>query len=270
MTNEINPSATEKPGSPFLVKFFRILLRFLLVLIVGTGLGVLVYYGVPSLYRDFIQPVRLNTQQIADLEDQLALQKEGFREQLDDVQSRLAEAEGRLTVHNEQIAELQAQQASTLENLTAMDEEIQALDQLRDDLADLAQGLADAEAESGRLEESFVARQIPLEAFSRDLETLRAMELITHARLWITQLNFGRAAEDLERAQAALEWVQEQADEVEQEVLQNALERLGRAMTDLEKRPTIASDDLESIWELLNTLLTPPASDLEPDLEAES
>ena len=212
MTDEINPTTPENPGSPFLVKAFRFLLRFFLVLIIGTGLGALVYYGVPSLYRDFIQPVRLNTQRIADLENQLTLQQDTSREQLEAVQSRLAEAEGRLTIQNEQIVELQAQQASNVESLAAMEENRRALDQLQDDLDDIAQGLVDVKAESERLEESFVTRQIPLEAFSRDLETLRAMECITHARLWISQANIGRAAEDLERAQTALEWVLAEAD----------------------------------------------------------
>src|SRR3990172_7712868 len=56
----------------FAARGARFLLRLLFVLMVGLGLGLAVYFGVPAVYRKYVEPVQANTERLAEVEAALA------------------------------------------------------------------------------------------------------------------------------------------------------------------------------------------------------
>jgi len=77
--------------------FFSFLLRFLFVLVVGTLLGLGLYYGVPALYRSWVLPVRKNTARVAALEFRLDHEQTQRQEEDLAMQTRVAKLEIAMT-----------------------------------------------------------------------------------------------------------------------------------------------------------------------------
>src|SRR3972149_4576283 len=63
----------------FAARVARFLLRLLFVLMVGLGLGLAVYFGVPAVYRKYVEPVQANTERLAEVEAALAAYQEQSR-----------------------------------------------------------------------------------------------------------------------------------------------------------------------------------------------
>ena len=89
-------------------RFLRLVLRIVVLLILGIGIAVGAWYGLPKLYRDFIAPVQENQQRLDQLEASLETSGEMIDTQIAQVGDRLVELEGRLAVQAEEIAALQA------------------------------------------------------------------------------------------------------------------------------------------------------------------
>ena len=106
------PSSTS--GSPVLKaigNFFKFLLRFLFVLVIGVLIGVGVYYGIPWLYRSLVQPVQQNTLKLAALEQRLDQEQSRLQNESHALQERIAALEVEVTKLKEQSA-VQAQDFS--------------------------------------------------------------------------------------------------------------------------------------------------------------
>lgn len=234
--------ATRGPGA-WLHRARRVALRLLLAVILGIALGAAAFYGVPALYQDFIQPRQSNAQRLSDLEEAVRQEHELDRQERASLALRLSQLETRL-------AALQAQadaQARELDLLANMPGRAARLEQ------DIEQALADIAA----LQDALGAADAPSQRLARQLQLVRAMELITRARLWLVQSNFGLAADEIDSARQALEALVATAPAEEAARLRPIADRLAMALTNVETAPVVAADDLEIAWKLLVAATAP-------------
>ncbi len=235
-------------------RIFGFFLRLIFVILIGVGIGVGAYYGIPALYRDFIQPIQTNTQRISALEENLASVQVDIREKQSFFSKGIADVEGEVASQREELSAINAQGEglktsvdeiqSELERIQSLSERIQALE---GDLEDLGERL-------NTLETAVEEDNPPIEEIRRQIQLIRVMELVTRARMWLIQDNFGEAKDDLAVAKEALEILEaNQGDET----LAPIIERLDQILFEISLSPVIAADDLEIVWQLLILATTP-------------
>ncbi len=232
-------------------RFLGFLLRIIVVLILGIGLGAAAYYGIPKLYRDFIAPVQENSQRLDQLEQDLASSNEMIQTQMDRLDERLVDIEGRLAVQAEDLSALDAR----VERLRSLQDEhadeVSALALLPDNVGEVELtilGLADRIDE---LEAELSALGIPAHQFQYQLQLVRTMSLLTRARVSLIHDNLGLASEDISAAADVLNAMLEQGTPEEIDTLESIVKRLELALDDVRQSPVIAADELEIAWKLL-------------------
>ncbi len=216
------PSFGERVG-----RFFRFLLRLVLLLIVLSLLGIALYILIPELYQRYIRPLERNTADVQELRSRL----EESEQQLADLQTRLEtnetvqnEDEQSLNDLDERLSDIETEINARTESLTAL-EEMQAETQEKN------------EAASAELQ--------------REIEVLKAMELLSRARLFMYQSNFGLAQQDIKIARDVLSEVQPDAPDARAEELDIVILRLDMTLSNLPDFPVAASDDLDIAWQIL-------------------
>lgn len=233
------------------LKVIRVLLRLIFVVLLGIGLGAAAFYGGPALYRNFVEPVQQNSRRIVELEQELAQLRQEARQQSADQAARMGELEGDLAALQESLAALESRTEALEQDLAAQQETLDRLEALTRRVQALERDLGRTQDAVGELGLTLESRTTPAEVLARRLQLLRAMELVTRARLWLIQDNLGQAAEDVAQARDIVAAVIEGAPEEEAEALQPILDRLDQVLEDVRTAPLVAADDLEVAWELL-------------------
>jgi len=261
-----SPAAPQKPG--FFVRLLRFLVRLFLATLLGIGLGAVLFFGIPALYREFIQPVRDHTVQLRLLEvgqTSAATQTAG---QIFDLSARLENLEAQSDANKAAAAELRTLQtavssaeSSISAQATSSAEQLNALATL-----DVGQQKAQASIENSKQIlidsiDSLDARMNALEtvqakaAASQELtdqvRLLRAMQLVLRAEFYLGDNNYGLAAQDIA---SALGLLNEIAPTLPAGQAADALEAAGyleSALVDLPDRPVTANAKLQTAWQVL-------------------
>ncbi len=230
------PAAKSGPTLGQRVKrFFVILLRTLLTLMIAAVIGTALYFGVPYIYEKYILPVQENTEQLAALQTRQAqseLAIAGLQARLDAMETAQATAnlDGRVSTLEEQIA-AHTQRLAVLEAM-------QSALQTRADVTNVE-----------------LARQVKL---------LKSMELLSRARMFLYQSNFGMARQDIQMARALLIEVQPDAPASLADDLTEILYRLDLTLSNLPNFPVAARDDLDIAWQVLLAGLPPEEATATP------
>ncbi len=234
-----------------IVTIFRFLLRIAVVISFGIILGAGAYLGIPAFYRDFIKPVQTNTQQFEALKKELGSTQEDVHDQANTVDEIYGLIEGSLAQQSETISELSAQIAGMDLRITDLEfkvEEVIGWERRLENIDETLGQLGSQVEEFGvKLEEL----DSPSDRLARQVQLIKAMELITRARYWFIQDNLGKAREDIEIAREVAQAVLNEEQESEVEILTAIVERLDLAIIALELTPVVAADDLEIVWQLL-------------------
>lgn len=251
------PSASAD-GPSFWRRALGVILRVLLVVLIGVGLGVGAYWGLPAVYRDFIAPVQQNTQQLeqsqAELVDLRAAQRAASATQL----AQLADIQGEIARQGEDLSALQADVGSLKANQPTLAAGVRSLAQLDSSLAELQ---AAATQTAGQIEALGAAASTPnptMQAVNQRLEVLRLMQLVSQARLSLAEGNLGQAGTDVASAKAALTDLITRSGEDHQAALQDVSTRLDLAQQEAKANPSVAADDLDIAWQLLVELSRAP------------
>jgi hypothetical protein len=101
------------------------------------------------------------------------------------------------------------------------------------------------------LESADTQRNESLVELTYQSDLIRAMELLSRARLFLYQSNFGLARSDAQAARDVLAEMQAVAPESKQKDLTEALFRLDLVIKNLPDFPVAASDDLDIAWQIL-------------------
>jgi hypothetical protein len=208
-------------------RFFDVLIRLVSWVIILGVIGLGLYYGLPLLYQRFVVPLDQNTAEVTELQS-----RQGQTEQeLADLQSRLE------TMENEQ--------SQTAKSLTELD---QRLSEIETEINARTQSLAALEEIQSELLEQNEAVSAELE---RQINLLKAMELLSRARLLMYQSNFGLARQDVQIARDVLADVQPQAPASLADDLDEVVRRLDLTLFNLPDFPVAARDDLDIAWQVL-------------------
>ena len=230
-------------------RFLRFLLRLFVVVIIGVALGIGAYYGLPALYRDFIEPIQSNSDRIAALEESVARVQVDFREKNAMIVSDLAGVEGELAQQREDLSELTVGEEGLVSRVTDIEQAMEENELLSNRIEDLEESQRALVVRFDALEESIGDREIPYERLATQLQLLRVMELVTRARLWMMQGNLGEASEDITFAKDVLEALE--IDGGDEETLILIVDRLDQVLLEISLNPIIAADDLEIVWQYL-------------------
>lgn len=222
----------QTPPSGRVRRFFRRLFKWLLVLAIIGGLGAAVYYGWPAVRERFVDPVEVNTAEVGALQDRLI----EMAAQVAALESEVAALEGQIGV----VADGQAELGDRIGASEAL---IAGHTARLEELAGL-QAQLEAVATSDR------------EGVARQISMLRSMELLSRARLFLFEANYGLARQDVAAARNILAAVP--ATEADAEVLAESVFRLNRTLDNLPDRPVVAANDLDIAWAVLLGEIPPP------------
>jgi hypothetical protein len=251
------------------IRLVRALLWIIFLVVIAGAIGVALYIGVPRVYQQYVIPVQQNTAAIDDLHARLDQERDALTERADRLQSRLEAQELQQDQDKQTIADLQAQ----LDELATIQEQhtsaLARLDELRAELDITVEDLEDDQDQidevvsaiatqtgANRLEittlnETLLAAEHPINTFRRELELLKAMELITRSRVFLAQGNEGLAVEDLQMARDLLSALQPDVLDYQQDELVAIIGRLDLAIANFAESPDLAENDIEVAWQLL-------------------
>lgn len=221
------PNFFQRLGRAF-VGFLKFLFVLFIIAVILGGIGAGLYFGLPYLHQVYVVPVNQNTARIAEVAEQqsrdvLALQAEiaALKTEIADLQTRDTEFETQLTAIEASIET----HSAALERLDEMQSKLdQAADRQREGL--------NAE-------------------LSRQVKQTRIIELLSRARLYLSQSNFGQARQDVQLARDLLADLRDDSPAGEQAPLDAALFRLDLVLGNLPGFPVVAVDDLNIAWNLL-------------------
>jgi hypothetical protein len=230
---EVNPAPESAPapaGPTFgqrVGRVIRFLVRVVLAVIVLSLFVLALYFGLPLLNERYVVPVEQNTSNLAQLQSR----QEQTEQDLSNLQNRLETLEN---VHSEQDG-----------SLSNMDDRLRAIES---DVAARTESLAALEEMQTELEAQSEAASEELE---RQIHLLKSMELLSRARLFMYQSNFGLARQDVQIARDLLATVQPDAPAPLEAELEEVLLRLDMTLANLPDFPVAASDDLDIAWQIL-------------------
>ena len=208
-------------------RFFDFLLRLIATLIILGVIGLGLYYGLPLLYQKYIVPVEQNTANVTELQSW----QEQTDQKLGDLQGKLETMEAEQSQNAEALTELDGRVGDIETGIAAHTKSLAALERMQSELQ------AQDEATSAELQ--------------RQIYILKAMELLSRARLFMYQSNFGLARQDIQIARDLLAEVQKDAPKPLANDLDAVVRRLDLVLSDLPNFPVAASDDLNIAWQIL-------------------
>ena len=250
--------------------FIHAFIRLLLILAVILVAGLAIYYGFPYLYQQFILPVQTNTTHLKEIQAQEATDVSGVNQRLDSLQARLAVLEQQATQDKETLSDLQSRLNTAESLLASHTATLKELTQIQSQISQLNQSLAQNQADTASLGNELHASNSPLAALSWEVQTLKATELVSRARLYLIQNNAGYARQDVEAARQLLTDPTFTVPADQQAALVAVLTRLNLVLGNLPSSPVTAADDLEIAWRQLavglsnnpNALFNPGAAGL--------
>jgi hypothetical protein len=133
----------------------------------------------------------------------------------------------------------------------------QALETLGDELAAMQAGAADlvAQVETYGLDVIALREELSGEksptVLLQELQLVKAMELLTRARLVLVQNNVGLAQFDIQAGRRILVDLQSEVPAFQSEQIVRVVARLDAALGNLPAAPVAAADELEGAWQLL-------------------
>lgn len=228
--SESKPESRPASGSGFgqlVRRVLSFLVRLVFILILVSAIGVGLYFGVPWAYQKYILPVQENTTQLSQLQNQQAQSEQA----LTTLESRL-----------DAIATEQAQQAQKLTDLDGRMKEVETK------IAAHTQSLAALEKMQSTLQAADKATNAQLE---RQIGLMKSMELLSRARLFMYQSNFGLAKQDVQTARDLLAIIQPEASAGLADEVNEVIRRLDLTLSNLPNFPVAASDDLDIAWQVL-------------------
>lgn len=221
------PVPTRSTFGQRLGRFFRFLVRVVAWVILLSILVIALYLGLPLLYQRYVVPVEQNTSNLTAVESQ----QERMAQQLGDLQTRLETIETVQNQHDQSLTELDQRTQDIESEIAARTESLAALEKLQVELQ------VENESVSAELE-----RQITL---------LKSMELLSRARLFLYESNFGLAKQDVQIGRDLLAGIEPEAPAPLAKQLDAVIFRLDLTLSNLPDFPVAASDDLDIAWQIL-------------------
>jgi hypothetical protein len=272
----IPPSSPETPSSDgfstAFATFMRGFVRLIIVLLLGSLLGLAIFFGLPYLNQQISEPIQRNSTAISELQNSQELLEEEIASWLDTAQDRLLALEINQDTIKEQIDTLSSQ-VTVLENSNASLAATTAagaaqLDALATQMAApdpqstaVARTLARQGEQINQLEANLEDLQVQVDAqntgsltldsLNRELQVLKAAQLLTRARLALARSDIAAARTEINGARVVLAALLASPGETDASGLQAIVQRLELASRNLDEAPLLAVEDVEIAFRLL-------------------
>jgi hypothetical protein len=265
------------------IRFWRFFVRFLFVVFLGIALGALIYWTIPALYRQYIQPVQIHGMQIGTLETRLDLLEKYANDQFTSYLSRIQNLETQQDNHKNEIsvlesrlAELDAKSATQQAQLNVIETITEQMVILESEVEDLhtADSILETQSQDiltaiNTIKEQLSDQGSEIETISalvssedarwgiiiQELQILQVMELLNRSRANLSQGKSVLAQADIQAAHSVLSTLQNKSIDGQITEYEPILDHLESAMTKLPDNPVSSADDLEAAWELLRISL---------------
>lgn len=247
-------------------------LRLMFVILLALALGAGVYYGIPWVYRNAIEPVQNNTAELTILKNRVE-HLDGSTAQAQAAQdARLTALETSGDSMRERTASAEtavSQLESTLQAETSAREALQAeVTTLTAENESLTAAQSSLAAETAKLQDTVTALREALAAANTDLSALQTQQKTERvllrvkndlllARLQLSSENKGQARTLLAQSSADLGALVEGAGSLSADERLALSSRLALADGLLDPDPALALDELDGVWAQLDRLLTP-------------
>jgi hypothetical protein len=208
-------------------RFFRFLLRLVLLMLLFGALILGLYFGLPLLYRRYVAPVERNTADVVQLQSRL----EQAEQELADLQTKLGTIETEQRRHDQSLSDLDERVVDVETAISARTESLAALEKMQSELQE--------------------QNEVVSTEMERQIDLLKSMELLSRARLFLYESNFGLARQDVQIARSLLAARQPDAPEELAAELDEVILRLDMTLSKLPNFPVAASDDLDIAWLIL-------------------
>jgi tetrahydromethanopterin S-methyltransferase subunit G len=265
MTDESTPSPSfgQRLGRAFGI-FFRALVRLLAIVAFILLVGIAAFYAIPALYRRYIQPIQNSVNQLNQTQAKQTQINEQILGRLDDIEKRINALETRNDTQAQAMDELRAeldgipgtQQAyveqldSTQTAALAMLDQLSAdLDTLDKKVARLTIALEQTNSQVQALDGQLRAEDAPISVLRREVQIVKAMELLTRSRLLIIDNNLGLAADELHSARDLVASMK--VADSQEKAQMDIVKRLDLALGNLPDSPVLAAEDVEIAWQLI-------------------
>lgn len=258
------PPLNDKPKSSRGASCLQTLARLLLVIVLGALLGLAVYTGTVYLYQQAIVPAQESAARLDLLETRQVISRQEMDDQLKQITARLNTLESQRSLDSESLAELQGDVTSLQARLEEQNSTLKQLNELQTDIASLERLVPYHSTQVMGLYATLNAPDTPLEELSRQVQVLKAMQLLNRSRLLMLQNNWGQAETDVDNARQVLIALQAEAPDYQQETLRRWIQRLDLVLASLPETPVLAADDLEIAWRLLAAGLPAKGETLTP------
>jgi len=236
---------------------FRFFLRIVIVILFGILLGGGIYFGL--LRREFENASQIQLGQLDEIKEQQRLANQKINQRLESMESRLNILENQNTAESEKLSELQTRINEVEKTLQDQNISLKQLDELQTKINNLNKEVEENQQTVSKIQKDLQNNDTPIAAMHHDLIILKAMELLTCGRIFLTQNNFGLASQDIQSARNILADLYPQVPDYQQTSIASTVARLDQVLSDLPNYPVLATDDLEIAWQsLVNGLPTEP------------
>ena len=149
-------------------------------------------------------------------------------------------------------SELQAMQSQVIELQTQLAETNGRVDALEQTIESYTASLTKLDEMQAALEKNIGEGDVKLAAeLKREIMLTRSIEYLSRARLYLSQSNFGLAREDVQSARDLLAEIQANEPDFKTEALNQVIARLDLALGNLPSFPVIAGGDVDIALHLL-------------------
>jgi hypothetical protein len=228
----------------------RVLWRLLLLLLTGILVGGVIYLGFVQFYLNAVQVSQDSAARISVAETLSVQEQEQASGRMETFSQRLSSIEKQQGLLLESVSELQGKN-QTLEQAAQEQSAILArLSGLEQRVVTLTTDLESNSSQDKVLQQYTMGENSPTAAMARDLQVLRAMELVSRARINLIQNNAGLARNDVQSAYDILSTMEGTTPAAQKPVVDVWLQRLKLVLGNLPGYPVMAADDLEIVWRM--------------------
>lgn len=236
------------------------LIKWLLILVILAGIVAAIWFGWPEVNRRFIQPISDNTAELNTLDGRL----DDTRTQLSELQAEVDAAIAAQGGLPERLATAESSLAELSETVDELAGSTRAIDRMVTNHTNRLDALEEAEAALALRQEVTETETV------RQIGLLRSMELLSRARLFLYQSNFGLAEQDVQAARNLLAELQADYPEADTALMTEVVFRLDRTLDQLPDRPVVAADDLDIAWAVLLGDIEPVGAETEEPVGSDS
>jgi len=252
----------------------KVLFRLIIVILFGVLIGAGLYYGVPWVYRNLIQPVQNNTAEIQSLQSELDRVQTQLQEQASDQKDRADALDDRVE-RLQGTTEAHAQALDTAEaQLSTLEPGLESVSQTLNDqgvtISELSEEQAAVLERLDDQEEELAQQEVALDALETDLTTQLAQlnvayqDVLSTTEPLMQRLAWLQIAQDLLKVRIML---LENNPGVAVDTINIALEHLNAAVA-LEPDIAPTATDLRDRMTTLSTLIEERSFRVTPTLEA--